>query len=181
MTKTNTLLWTTLLGVVAVFGSYGFACVFPFAAIAALSAMTLPGRRAAALVAAVWASNQIVGFALLHYGDGADAIVWGAVIGLAAFTSLGAAKLAYGAETCLMAPRTLAALGSAIIAYQAVMFIGAWALDGFASSTPAIVAIIVRNDILWFAGLGVLRIAATRGAPRWFGVEPAGAKAVVLP
>ena len=41
MTERPTLLWSAILGLTAIVGSYGFACVFPFAAIAALAAVTL--------------------------------------------------------------------------------------------------------------------------------------------
>lgn len=57
MTEANAtapgLVWATLLGAKTIVGSYGFACVFPFAAIAALAAATLDLRRAAMLVGAV--------------------------------------------------------------------------------------------------------------------------------
>lgn len=145
-----TLLWSAMLGLVAVLGSYALACVFPFAAIAAVAALTLSRRQAAAVVAATFVSNQIIGFALMSYTLEASTFAWGGVIALGA----GAALLAATAATSRTATwRIPAALASAILAYQAAMFAGAWALDGFASSTPAIVAQIALNDALWFAGL----------------------------
>jgi hypothetical protein len=170
MTKHHIFLWSALLGVVAIVGSYGLACVFPFAALAAIAAITLPTRQAALLVGAVWAMNQIVGFALMHYAEGQDAIIWGLVIALGAFAALAAARLVRGTETQVIGLRTAAAAAAAIAAYQTVMFVGAVALDGFASSTPAIVAVIVKGDILWFAGLLALRAVLSRGLPRFFGV-----------
>jgi hypothetical protein len=170
MTKNHILLWSAILGLVAILGSYGLACVFPFAALAAIAAVTLPAHRAALLIGGVWAVNQIVGFALMHYGDSASAPMWGVIIAAGAFAALGAAKLAYGPETRLIAVRSAAALVAAIVAYQAVMFFGALALDGFASSTPDIVATIARNDAFWFAGLIALRLALTRGLPSLFAV-----------
>ncbi len=155
------LLWSAILGLVAVLGSYGLACVFPFAALAAIAAVTLPRTQAALLIGGVFTVNQIVGFALLHYGDSASAPVWGVVIAIAAFAALAAAMLAYGRETRLLAPRTGYALAASILAYQAVMFVGAWALDGFASSTLEIVLSVARNDVLWFAGLAAIRLSFT--------------------
>jgi hypothetical protein len=169
ISKNVALLWSAIIGLTAVVGSYGLACVFPFAALAALAAVTLPTRQAAVLIGAVWAMNQIVGFTLLNYALGDHAVIWGVVIGGAAFAALGAAKLALGAETRLTSLRSLAALAASIIAYQIIMFFGAYALDGFASSTPEIVATVARNDALWFAGLGALRIALGTALPRWFG------------
>jgi hypothetical protein len=168
ISKNVALLWSAIIGLTAVVGSYGLACVFPFAALAALAAVTLPTRQAVALIGAVWAANQIVGFALLSYPQDAQAYTWGIIIGAAALFALGAAKVVFGVETRLLSIRTIAALATSIIAYQAVMFIGAAGLDGFASSTPEIVATVARNDIFWFAGLGALRLALGATLPRWF-------------
>ncbi len=165
----TTLLWSAVLGVTAAVGSYGLACVFPFAAIAALAAVTLPTRQAAGLLAAVWVVNQIVGFTLLSYPHDGQALAWGAFIGAGAAFGFLAAKRAFGGETRLSSWRTLAALAASIVAYQVVMFVGAFAMNGFESSTPAIVADVARNDAMWFAGLAVLRLALGVSLPRWFG------------
>jgi hypothetical protein len=164
---TMPLLWSAILGLTAALGSYGLACVFPFAALAALAAVTLPARQAIVLMGAVWAVNQVVGFTLLGYASGDHAVSWGLVIGAAAFLALVAAKAVAGER--LLSVRSLAALAAAICAYQLVMFVGAYALDGFASSTPEIVATVACNDVLWFAGLATLRLALGAGLPRWFG------------
>ena len=168
--KSNTtLLWSAILGLTAALGSYGLACVFPFAALAALAAITLPTRQAVALMGAVWAVNQVIGFTLLSYPQDAQGYAWGVIIGAAALIALGAAKVAFGAETRLLSIRSVTALVASIAAYQVVMFIGAAGLDGFASSTPEIVATVARNDVLWFAGLAAMRIALGTALPRWFG------------
>jgi hypothetical protein len=165
----TTLLWSTVLGLTAAVGSYGLACVFPFAALAALAAVTLPTRRAAMLLAAMWFVNQVIGFTLLSYPHDGQAVAWGAIIGVAAFAGLGAAKVAFGRETRLISLRSLAALAASIIAYQLIMFFGAYAMGGFESSTPAIVAEVARNDAFWFAGLAAMRVTLGATLPRWFG------------
>jgi hypothetical protein len=162
------LLWATVLGGTAIVGSYGLACVFPFAAIAALAAVTLDARRAALLVGAVWAANQIVGFTLMSYPHDAQAYAWGAIILFGALSALGAARLVVGRNVHLLSMRTLGGLAAAIVAYQAVMFVGAFMLDGFESSTPAIVAQIALNDSAWFAGLAAVRLLLTRTVPKIF-------------
>jgi hypothetical protein len=167
-TATTTLLWSAILGLTAAIGSYGWACVFPIAALAALAAITLPTRQAVALVGAAWAVNQIVGFTLLSYPHDGQAVVWGVIIAVAAFAGLGAAKFAFGRETRLLSVRSVAAFGAALFAYQAVMFLGAVVMNGFESSTPEIVAALVLNDAKWFAGLGALRLTLGLGLPRWF-------------
>ena len=172
ISKNTALLWSTILGLTAVLGSYGLACVFPFAALAALAVVTLPTRRAVVLVGAVWAVNQVVGFTLLSYPHDGQALTWGIVIGAAAFAALGAAKIAFGRETRPISLRSIAALAASIVAYQCVMFFGAVGLDGFESSTPEIVAGIVRDDVAWFAGLAAIHALLTRAAPQWFAPGP---------
>jgi hypothetical protein len=162
------LVWASVLGLTAIVGSYGFACVFPFAAIAALAAVTLPFPRAAMLVGAVWAANQIVGFALMNYPHDAQAYAWGGIILGGALGALGAARLAVGRSRQLLSVRAVMGLAAAIVAYQAVMFMGAVALDGFESSTPVIVAQVALNDCAWFAGLAAIRLLLTRTAPKFF-------------
>ncbi len=168
MTMNRELIWSAILGLVAVIGSFGLACVFPFAAVAALAAVTLDARRGAMLVGATFLANQIVGFTLLSFPHESQAYVWGGFIGAGAFAAFGAALLVQRAAP-IMSLRTLASLGAAIVAYQAVMFVGALALDAFASSTLEIVATVARNDVLWFAALAALRIALGYGLPRAFG------------
>ena len=165
----STLIWSGILGLTAVLGSYGLACVFPFAAFAALAAITLPHRQGIALMAAAWTVNQIVGFTLMSYPHDAQAVAWGLIIGAGAIAAFVAARLVFGRETRLLSLATLAALAASIIAYQSVMFAGAFALDGFESSTLEIVATVARNDAFWFAGLAALRLALEYGLPRWFG------------
>ncbi len=161
-------LWAATLGLTAALGSYGLACVFPFAALAALAAVTLPTRHAAIMIGATWFVNQLVGFTLLAYPHDGQAAAWGAIIGIAAFAGLGAAKAAFGPEARLISLRSIMALAASIIAYQLVMFVGAFAMDGFESSTLAIVADVTRNDVLWFVGLAALRLALGTTLSRWF-------------
>jgi hypothetical protein len=161
MTINRELIWTTILGLVAVLGSFALACVFPFAAVAALAAVTLDARRGALLVGATFVANQIVGFTLMNYPIDAQAFAWSGFIAGGAFAAFGAARFVQR-HAPLASLRTIASLGSAIAAYQAVMFLGAVALDGFASSTVEIVATIVRNDALWFAGLAILHLIVSR-------------------
>jgi hypothetical protein len=162
-----------MLGLVAVLGSFAFACVFPFAAVAALAAVTLDARRGVMLVGATFLANQIVGFTLMGYPLDAQAFGWSGFIAAGAFAAFGAACFVQRGASVLSL-RTVGALAAAIIGYQAVMFAGALTLDGFASSTPAIVAQIVLNDVLWFAGLATVSLALMRIAePRRTALVPA--------
>jgi hypothetical protein len=157
MTMKREMIWTAILGLVAVIGSYGLACVFPFAAVAALAAVTLDTRRGALLVGTTFLANQIVGFTLMNYPLDTQAFAWSGFIAAGALGAFAAARLVQRGAT-LLSVRTLFSLAASILAYQVVMFTGALALDGFASSTPEIVAAVALSDIYWFAGLAALHM-----------------------
>ena len=70
----KTAAWPATLAGATILGSLALACVFPFAAIAALAALTLDRRSGIALVGAVWAANQAVGFLLMNFPWDAQAV-----------------------------------------------------------------------------------------------------------
>ncbi len=166
MTTNNRTIWAALLTAATVIGSYGLACVFPFAAISALAALTHDWRRGALLVAGAWLGNQIVGFTLLSYPFETQAFVWGGAILVAALAGFALAKRVCGASGEIVSWRAPAALVAAVAGYQALMFVWAVVLDGLASSTPAIVAQATLNDAIWFAVLSAGYLALTRFAGR---------------
>ena len=173
MTKTNTaaLLWTAILATSAIFGSYFFACVFPFAALATIAALTLDRKSGIALVGSVWGVNQIVGFGFRDYPHTIDAAVWGVAIGIAAFAGLFAARHILRKDRNTLSLRAVGAFAGAFVAYEIVLF--AWALvaGGVETFSPTIVATIALNDASWFAGLGVAHLALSRAMPRLFGAS----------
>ncbi len=171
-TATAALIWSAILGASAIFGSYFFACVFPFAAMATIAALTLDMRRAAILVGAVFAVNQIVGFTLMHYPQDASTIAWGVVIGVAAFASLFAARSVLRGRTDIVSPYALVALLAAFVVNQGVMFTYALFTTGIENFSPKIVATVGLNDAAWFAGLCALRLVMTRALPALFDNRP---------
>lgn len=175
ITNRSALIWSAVLGLTAIVGSYGLACVFPFAAMAALAALTLDTRRAVMLVGATWLANQVVGFTLMSYPHDTQAYVWGAAILISALAALGAARAVAGRAAQLTSWRTAAALAASIAAYQLLMFGWAVAFDGLESSTPVIVAQVALNDAIWFAALVAIRLVLTRAAPRLFATAPQAA------
>ena len=179
MTKTNTaaLLWTAILGTSAIFGSYFFACVFPFAALATIAALTLDRKSGIMLVGSVWGVNQIVGFGFRGYPHTIDTVVWGGAIGIAAFAGLFAARLILRGDRNILSLRAVSAFVGAFVAYEAVLF--AWALvaGGLETFSPAIVATIAFNDAVWFAGLGFAYLGLSRAMPRFFGASAVHATA----
>lgn len=166
MTKqatTAALIWTAILGATAIFGSYFFACVFPFAAVATIAALTLDLRRGVAVVAATWVANQIVGFAFMHFPQTFDTVALGISLGLGA---LAAYAVAYSVLRHAKTPgRIVAALAGAFVAYQLVIYAGAIGFGGTENFSPSIIGGVAVNDAMWFAGLGALRLALTRAVP----------------
>jgi len=74
--------WIALLVVGSAAFSLGFACATPFAAFAAIAALTIPRRDALLLIGLVWFANQAVGFGVLHYPWTTDCLAWGVGLGI---------------------------------------------------------------------------------------------------
>lgn len=145
----NPLLWTAILATAASFGSYFFACVFPFAAVATVAALTLSRGQAMGLVTAMWAVNQIVGFAFLHYPLDSWALGVSLLIG-----SLGGVYAAGLLRAPLVTPRSLGALAAAFVTYEAITAAFAVFLGGIEGYAPNFVLGVALNDLGWFLMLG---------------------------
>ena len=84
--------WITLIVACGSCLSPLFACVTPFAALAALAALKLrPGDRAA-VVGFVWLANQVIGYGFLGYPWTWDSAAWGVAIGACCGLAVLAAK-----------------------------------------------------------------------------------------
>lgn len=170
MTKqsaTAALIWTTILGATSIFGSYFFACVFPFAAIATLAALTLDVRRGAVLVGASWMANQIVGFTLMNYPHEFSTAALGVSLGLGAFAAYGVARLVLGRVAQPLCP--VVALAAGFVAYQIVIYAGALGFGGADNFSGAIIRGVALNDAIWFAVLFALYSGLSRALPDVFG------------
>lgn len=157
----NRVIWAGILASVTLVGSYGLACIFPFAALAALAALTLDRRNGALLVAAVWLGNQAVGYGLLDYPWDSYSAGRGVALGLGALAAFFAAKAVAG-DARLASPRALAVLATAFAVQQGVTFLDALWSGSSENYAPSIVAQVALNDALWFAGLAFVRIAMVR-------------------
>jgi len=174
MTKqsvTAATIWIAILGLAAIFGSYFLACVFPFAAVATIAALTLDARRGAALVAGTWLANQIVGFAFLHFPQTLDTAALGVSLGLGAIAAFAVAYAVLKRGTTPV--RVAAALSGAFVAYQATIYVGALGFGGSENFTLAIIRDVAINDAAWFAALLALRVALTRLVPALTGPQVA--------
>ncbi len=75
--------WITVLVGATTLSSFVFACATPFAALAALAAITMRRREAFALLLTAWAANQLIGYVFLHYPQTTGSFAWGLMIGAA--------------------------------------------------------------------------------------------------
>jgi len=86
-------LWIVFLTAASTLFSFALACVTPFAALAALAALSLPRRDMLALIGIAWLANQIVGYLWLGYPLTFDSVAWGVMLGVAALLAALAADL----------------------------------------------------------------------------------------
>jgi len=149
-------IWAGVLATSSILGSLALACIFPFAAIATLLAATLPFRKAAVWIGAVWFANQLVGYLILGYPQTANSFGHGLAIGITALATLGVAKAVFTLRGDRSLVSSLLAFGAAFVAFEALLYIAALYLGGVQNFAPSIVWMIAQNDILWFAGLGLL-------------------------
>ncbi|WP_072395358.1 hypothetical protein [Hyphomicrobium sp. CS1GBMeth3] len=153
-------LWIALIAGLTVIGSYGFACVAPFAAVAALAALTLNRTEGLILVIAAWLINQAVGFLLLSYPHTADTYTWGAAIGAASlFGYLAATTIVPRLGSTL--PGIVAAFAAAFAVYQFALYAfgvaTSYAGDSF--SLAVVGEVLAINAVAYIAFLVIHRIA----------------------
>ncbi len=147
-------LWLAALVLPSVAASLAFACTAPFVAVAAWAALTLSARDGRMAVTALWAGNQAVGFAVLGYGFGTEALSWGVAMLAAALLAFEAARLVSAAAGGTAA-RVAAAIVMALVTHQAAMWLATFPLGNADGSSLAIVGDVVVFNLAWAAGLGV--------------------------
>jgi hypothetical protein len=157
MTNPKTALWPASLAAATVLGSWALACVFPFAAMAALAALTMNRRAGIALVATIWAANQFVGFFVLSFPWDLQAVGHGVAILGCTLAGFAAARFVAGRIAIGSALRSVASLAAAFIVYLALMRAYAQFGGGAENFTLEINTAVALNDALWFAGLMGLR------------------------
>jgi hypothetical protein len=158
----KTAAWPATLAISSVLGSFALACVFPFAAIAALAATTMRLRTGLALVASAWAANQFVGFFILSFPWDAQAVGHGLSILAASLIAYGAARLTGGMIAGNTVLRGSIALVSAFVLFQILLRTYAQFGGGAENFSFEIIRDVAINDALWFAGLITAHFALTR-------------------
>ena len=158
----KTAAWPATLAGSSVLGSFALACVFPFAAFAALAATTMRLRTGLALVISVWAANQAVGFFVLSFPWDAQAVGHGISILAASLIAFAAARLTGGKIAGNNLMRGGVALVSALIVFQILLRAYAQFGGGAENFSFEIIRDIAINDVLWFAALMAAHFALTR-------------------
>jgi hypothetical protein len=165
------LAWALVLAAATVVGSLAASCLMPFVALATMAAATMTRRQAVATVAAAWAANEAIGFAVLRFPANAGSFGWGAAALVAAAGAALAASLAV-ARGRLSAARLAGGFALGFAAYEGLMFAWGLAGGGTATFTAAIVGQIAGNEVIWLAGLAAAHLLLTWRAPRLFGAAP---------
>jgi len=161
------VLWPALLAVAAVGGSLAFACILPFAALAALAAETQRPRAALATLTLIWAANQAVGFAFLDYPRDASTMLWGLAILVAALLATCAACFVVARLDHMRRWQRLGLAFLAAFAVYELALLGPSLFTGeSANFVPALMLDLALLDAAWLAGLVVLHeILARLGWP----------------
>jgi hypothetical protein len=155
----KTAAWPASLAAGTVLGSFALACIFPFAAFAALAALTMNRRAGLALVASAWAANQFVGFFVLSFPWDAQAVGHGLAILGATLAAFGVARFTAAKMGSNPMVRSITALISAFAVYEILLRAYAQFGGGAENFSAQIIGEIALNDSLWFAGLMALRFA----------------------
>ncbi len=161
------LVWIALLVTSSVAFSLGFACATPFAAFAAIAALTMTRREALLLVGLVWLANQAVGFSMLHYPWTPECLAWGVALGVVALLA------ALGSEWTAKRVAPLGPLASAasflaaFAVYEGLLFLISVLLQsGVTNYTAAIVGRIFAINAVAFIVLFLLtRLGVFAGFP----------------
>ncbi len=162
------MFWPVLLAVAAVGGSLAFACIMPFAALAAFAAETQRPRAALGTLALIWAANQAVGFAFLQYPFDASTLIWGLAIGVAALLATGTACFVVARLDHMRRWQRLGLAFAAAFAVYELALLGPSLFTGeSANFTPALLLDLALLDVAWLAGLVALNeILALLGWPK---------------
>jgi len=157
--------WLGLLVAISAAITIVFTCVTPFAAFAVIAAVTVSRREAVMLAAALWLTNQAVGFGLLHYPWTASTFAWGAVLGVAAVVgTLAALEMFRRLGSLRPVARNVCAFGAAFGLYQLTLFTAAAWLGGTDMFAPGIVSQVLLINVVTLTGLFALRQVVTGAA-----------------
>jgi hypothetical protein len=160
----KTGLWIFLLTVAGVLTTFVLACATPVAAFAALAALYMRRNAAIALMVAVWAAGQVIGFGFLHYPHTAGTFAWtGALLICSLMTLEGGFFAARSRVTPLV--RAVMIVLATMIVFKAAIYLFGTVLGGNGSAfNPVYVFKYIWTNALTFVVLLALhRIAVVTG------------------
>ncbi len=162
--------WIVFVVSASVVLSYGLACAVPFAALAAIAALTLERRDALLLVGLAWLANQAVGFGLLAYPWEPETLAWGfTLLAVSVLATLGAGASASRLQALPRMAVALLAFLSAFAVYEGLLVLVTVALGSDTEALrPVVVAKIFVANASAFAVLvaaGWLHLMRGRRAP----------------
>jgi hypothetical protein len=165
--------WIVILTLAGVGGSLVISCITPFVALAVALVGTVRLVVALRVMTAIWLTNQLIGFAFLHFPWTVFTLRWGVAIGIAALLSTLVAGSVLNRAASLPA---FARLGLALLlgylAFEISLFVAALFVGSVTMFSPAIMAQIAFSNFVWLAGIVVLNeLVAVLGKP-WVGVTP---------
>jgi len=166
-------IWTAILTLAAIGGTFVLSCVTPFAALAVALGGTVGLRASLRAVTVVWFANQVVGFVFFHFPRTANTFLWGAAIGGAALlaTIIASVVMKYGLSW--VAPLRLGiALLLSFGVYEMTLFGAAMLLGGLERFRPAIVAQLAFINAVSLVGIVVLNEVAAALCKSWLGRIP---------
>jgi hypothetical protein len=167
-------LWLALLIAAGVAFTLGFACAMPFAAFAAVAAVTLNRRDGLLLTVGLWLANQIVGFAFLGYPTDPTTLAWGLTLGAVAVLTT---VVAYWAQSQLpyaeTGTRAFASFVAGFVVYEGTLAVlSLTPLGGIENYTFGIIVYVLALNAVAAVGLYALHRIAAR-----IGFIPAGSLA----
>lgn len=157
-------LWLALLIAASLSLTLGFACAVPFAAFGAVAAMTLSRRDALLLTVALWLVNQIIGFTVLHYPWDATTLAWGAILGVVALFSTGAALMV--TSRFAVVASAIAGFAAAFLAYEGSLYLASLVLGATEDFAAAIVVRILEINAASYAALLAAALLAAGASSR---------------
>lgn len=144
-------LWALSLALFSALLTFKFACATPFAALAAIAALSLPRRVALSAIVGAWALNQFIGYGALDYPLENQSVLWGAMMGAATLLALLVAQRT-AAAVAAPQPRAGAVLLASMTSYQLGLFALANLLaDMVGGFSRAVVLEVSITNVLSFA------------------------------
>lgn len=156
--------WIALLVLAAIGTSLVFACATPFAALAALAAISTNRRDAYIITGTTWLVNQAIGYGFLHYPHMWGTFAWGIAIFAGAMIATAAASATNMAARSMSLLVTVpASFVAAFAGYEITLFATTAVLPSDSSAFGfAVMLYILKINVVAFCGLLILHYIGLR-------------------